>query len=126
MFVLYILRFGCAAYWILLTVLLLVPHPLGLLGLTKSPWPLSHDRGVHFALFLALTLLADVCRWAIRPRWFFGLLVAYAITVELLQAFVPPRTVEVLDLVENLLGIAVGTGVFWLASWMRKGEDSSD
>jgi VanZ family protein len=70
-------------------------------------------------LFLALTLLVDLCRWAIAPRWFLGLLTAYAIAVELLQAVVPPRTVEALDLVENLLGVAVGTAAYWAATRNR-------
>ena len=113
--VLRLLRFACLAYWAGVTVLLLVPDPLTLLGLEQNPWPLSTDRGIHFSLFLTLTLLADMCRWAIPPRWFFGLLVVYAIAVELLQALVPPRTVEALDLLENLLGIAVGTAIFWVA-----------
>ena len=93
--------------------MLLVPDPLGSLGLKSDPWPISHDRGVHFVLFFTLTLLADAARWAVRPRWFFGLLTGYAIAVELLQAFVPPRTVEAMDLIENLSGVAAGTAVYW-------------
>jgi hypothetical protein len=102
-------------YWAALTVVLLVPDPLALLGLQRNPWPFSSDRGIHFSLFLGLTLLADMCRWAIRPRWFIGLLVAYATATELLQAFVPPRTVDLADLSENLLGVAAGTVIFWVA-----------
>lgn len=104
---------ACVAYWAGLTVILLVPDPLGLLGLKNDPWPFSHDRGIHFLLFLTLALLADASRWAIPPRWFFGLLIGYAIAVELLQAFVPPRKVEALDLIENLLGVAAGTAIYW-------------
>jgi hypothetical protein len=112
-----LLRFACVAYWAALTLLLLVPDPLGLLGLRENPWPLASDRGIHFSLFLALAILAGMSRWAIRPGWFFGLLAAYAAGTELLQAFVPPRTVDALDLTENLLGLAIGTLIVWAVRW---------
>ncbi|MGQ9575999.1 MAG: VanZ family protein [Thermoguttaceae bacterium] len=120
---LWLRRVACLAYWAFLTVLLLVPHPLALLGLKRSPWVLPEDRGVHFLLFLVLTLLVDTCRWAIRPLWFFLMLVGYALAMELLQALVPPRTVELFDLIENLSGIAVGTAIYWAAQQRPKGPD---
>ena len=109
-----VLRVACIGYWAAVTVLLLVPDPLALLALQENPWPLSSDRGIHFSLFLALTLLVDMCRWAIPPRWVFALLVVYATATEFLQALVPPRTVDPVDLLENLLGVAVGTAIYWV------------
>ena len=38
----------------------------------------------------------------------------YGITTESLQLFVPHRTARVMDAIENILGIAVGTGIYWL------------
>jgi len=45
-----------------------------------------------------------------------GLLVVYAFGVETLQWFFPPRKVELLDYLENLLGLALGTAIWRLAS----------
>ena len=110
---LYALRIGCVAYLGFLTVLLLTPHPLELLGFRRSPWPLPNDRGAHFALFVGLAFLVNASRWGIAPGWLLGLLAVYGVGTELLQAFVPPRTVEWLDVMENLLGITAGTAIAW-------------
>jgi VanZ family protein len=41
-------------------------------------------------------------------------LVLYGITTESLQLFVPHRTARVMDGIENILGIAAGSGIYWL------------
>jgi len=41
--------------------------------------------------------------------------VVYGITTESLQLLVPQRTARVMDGVENILGIAAGAGIYWLA-----------
>jgi VanZ family protein len=38
----------------------------------------------------------------------------YGITTETLQLFVPHRTAQVIDGIENLVGIALGSGIYWL------------
>jgi hypothetical protein len=111
-------RMLCVAYWGLLTVLLLVPHPMALLGISRLPTAIP-NRGVHFVLFLILSLLVHGSRWPIRPAVFVQILVAYAVASELLQSLFPPRTVELLDLLENLLGIATGTLLSW---WLAIGR----
>ncbi|HUT09163.1 MAG TPA: VanZ family protein [Thermoguttaceae bacterium] len=105
-------RLVCAAYSSLLTLLLLVPDPLALLGLERIPCP-KHGVGVHFGCFTVLALLVLAGRVVRRRVVLFGLLVAYAVIVELLQGFVPPRTVELRDLAENLLGLAAGAALWW-------------
>jgi len=112
-----LIRLACAIYWLLLTVLLLVPDPLELLGIHQPPG-LPGGRGVHFILFTVLAFLVLVSRWPVRPRRIVGLLVAFAVVIEILQHFVPPRTVEVLDLTENLLGVLAGTAT-WRALQKR-------
>jgi VanZ family protein len=38
----------------------------------------------------------------------------YGVTTEVLQLFVPHRTSRVMDGIENILGIALGSAVYWL------------
>lgn len=105
-------RLLCAGYCVALTVLLVVPNPLRLLGIQRLPGP-PGGRGVHFVLLSALTLLALASRWAIRRGTLLGLLIAYGILTETLQWFAPPRTVELLDYAENLAGVLTGAAIWW-------------
>jgi len=61
-----------------------------------------------------LALLVHLSRTPVRGWWLAGLLMVYAIATELLQSLVPNRTVELTDLIENLLGLAAGTVLWWL------------
>lgn len=105
-------RVVCVAYWVLLSVLLLTPDPLGMLGIPRPPGP-PGGRIFHFLLFTLLALAVHASRWRIRPRLLAGLLVGYALATETLQAFIPNRKVELLDLIENLLGVGMGTVIWW-------------
>jgi len=103
----------CGLYWLVLTVLLLVPDPARVLHMRRIPVFPWGDIGVHLTGFTILTLLVCAAR---RPKpigWPLALLLLYAVATESLQAVVPPRTVELKDYVENILGIALGTGLYW-------------
>lgn len=119
-------RVVCVAYWALLSVLLLAQDPFALFGVPRPPGP-PGNRGAHFLFFTLLALLAHASRWPMRFPVLTGLLVAYAFLTEGLQTLVPHRTVELLDLVENLLGLAAGTAIWWFvgdrASKRRRGRD---
>jgi VanZ family protein len=65
-------------------------------------------------LFVLLALLVRASRLPLRRGTLVGLLVGYAIVTESLQVFVPTRTVELLDFVENLIGLAAGWGLWRL------------
>jgi VanZ family protein len=105
----------CVGYWGLLTVLLLTPYPAAVLGLRKLPTFPWGDIGTHFVAFTILTLVVLGSRWPKRLAWRLVLaLLAYGLAAESLQAFVPPRAVEFLDYVENLLGVGVGTVIYWM------------
>ena len=106
-------RVFCVAYWAALTVLLLVPDPWALLGLSRVASTVSTDRGVHFLLFFILGLLVHASRWPWRLLAFVLVLAVYAVGAELLQWFFPPRSVDAMDMVENVAGIVLGS----LASW---------
>ena len=108
-----VVRLTCAVYWLLLTVLLLVPDPLALVGIHGPIGP-PGGRMIHFLFFTVLALLICVSRWPIRRGLLAGLAVAFALATEMLQGFVPQRKVELLDLTENLLGLATGTAIWCL------------
>jgi hypothetical protein len=117
------LRVAFVAYLSFVTLLLLTPDPLGLLGLRPYAETLGGDSGRHFLLFAGLGLLGSLGRWPISTAKLACLLAAYGIGTEVLQAFIPPRTPEAADAVEDLLGIAVGLAVGAAATrlWLRKG-----
>ena len=111
-------RLVFTVYWLLLTILLVVPNPIALFRLRPV---LSHvpERGVHFAFFAVLAVLACACRFPIRRSLLIVILAVYGLAVESLQDLVPPRQVELLDYVENLLGVVAGNALWWgaLAVW---------
>ncbi len=112
---------ACLCYWLFLTVLLLVPNPAALLGLHSVPVFPSGKFGVHLSFFTILSVLVHATRWPKRPWWpLIALLVVYAITTEALQLFVPHRSARVMDGIENILGIAAGASIYWLAQAFRK------
>ena len=105
----------CLGYWAVLTALLLSPHPAELIGVRNVPMFPWGDLGIHFTAFLILTLMVHATRWPRPPRWLLVLLLlGYGTAAELLQALVPPRTVEFKDFAENVLGIAIATALYWL------------
>ena len=109
------------AYWLFLTVLLLVPDPAALVGMSKVPIFPWGKFGIHLGFFTVLGFLANATRWPKRACWpLIIFLVVYGITTESLQLFVPHRTARVMDAIENILGIAVGSAIYWLLlRWMQ-------
>ncbi len=107
------IRLICLVYLLGLSILLLVPDPLALLGLHQKLRGLPR-AGLHFLLFTMLGLLAAASRLPLRRALLSAALVGYATAIELLQSLVPPRTVQLQDWIENLLGLGCGTLV-WMA-----------
>ncbi len=68
-------------------------------------------------VFAGLALFGVASRWPISRTTLACLLAGYAVVTEGLQAFIPSRTPERADIVENLLGIAVGFVIY--AAWAR-------
>ena len=115
------IRLICYGYWLFLTVLLLVPNPAALVGLEAVPIFPWGKFGVHLGFFTVLGFLVSTTRWPKRPWWpLILLLLIYGVTTETLQLFVPHRTARVMDAVENILGIALGTGIYWMVLRLRK------
>jgi len=103
-------RLACLAYCLLLTTLLLMPNPVALLGLGALGGLLG-GSGVHFAAFFVLGLLVPASRFPLRVVLLASLLLLFAVGAELLQLLNPSRTVDVLDLLGNLIGMAVGVAL---------------
>lgn len=113
-----VLRLLCAAYLSLLTAVLLVPDPRATLAAwlhLEIPAAGLGGGGTHFVLFAVLALMAHGSRLPVRPAVLTGLLAVYAIAMETLQVLLPPRSVEMRDYIENLLGLGVGTAAWCLA-----------
>ena len=113
----FVVRLICVVYVSMLTALLLLPDPraffYGLVPFdvfSAGPAP----AGTHFLFFALLASLALSSRPPWNPAVTAGLLIAYAIGLELLQSYFPPRTVELRDFVENLLGLAAGAAAWRL------------
>ena len=115
-------RLACCGYWVLLTVLLLVPNPAVVVGLQERPVFPWGGIGTHFLAFTLLSVLVHSARWPRRPTWStLVLLVGYGITTEWLQNFVPPRSARFMDGTENVLGVVAGLAVYWIVrQWLRR------
>ena len=72
-----LVRILCVAYWLLLTFLLLVHDPLGLLGLSRLPGD-SGGVCVHFAVFAVLAALIGASRLPLPTMWLAALPIGYA------------------------------------------------
>ena len=102
-------------YWIGLFVMMHVPLP------APPEVPAGSDKGLHFALYLILTLLGG--RYQLgkdartRPGAFIlwaVVFMVYAAIDEWLQPFVG-RTADLIDWLADAAGVAVGTAVLMLA-----------
>jgi hypothetical protein len=114
-----LIRCAALAYWLVLSVILLVPHPAALFFDLRPARSVATLRGMHFSAFLALALLIQWARFRVGPRVQWAVLVGYAVLVESLQWFVPHRDVEFLDYMENLAGLLIGALLFALVGRRR-------
>lgn len=102
-------------YWLFLTVLLLVSNPAALVGLHAVPVFPWGKFGIHLIAFTGLGFLANAGRGLRRPSWsLIAFLIVYGVTTESLQLLVPCRSARVMDGIENILGIAAGSLLYWL------------
>jgi hypothetical protein len=105
----------CLCYWLFLTALLLVPNPAGLVGLSAVPIFPWGKFGIHLIAFAIPGFLVNATRWPKRLGWpMIVFLMGYGVTTEVLQLWVPHRTSRVMGGIENILGIAAGSAIYWL------------
>ena len=107
-------------YLAVLTALLLSRDPLDLLVIDSDLLLLEALMPfAHLLSFLLLSFFALSVRWPLRRPAVLSILVIYAIATEGLQWFVNGRTPELVDLAQDLLGIAIGAAICWLGLRMR-------
>ncbi len=105
-------------YLIALTYALLSARPFQLAGPAEK-WVESYfDRYVspvsHLITFFFAGLLCALAFSQTSRRLVLGTLVCYAFATEALQHLVPGRIPDWLDIVQNLVGLSLGTGLGWL------------
>lgn len=125
-----LVRGACCAYWCLLSLLLLHPDPLALIGLERlRGQPGGH--GVHLVCFAGLAFLIAASRFPVRRSVLAAVLLGYAVVTEALQAFVPNRMVDSFDMAENVAGLVAGTVIWWIVwkgprTWMPGATAADD
>ena len=111
----WLLRIVCLGYMAFMTLLLLAANPASWIGVQGDlPWLLQKLLPVaHLLSFLVLTMLALWVRWP-APRWGIVLiLVIYGGVMECIQGFVPSRTPEWADWLQDIGGVAIGVAICW-------------
>lgn len=114
-----LVRAACLGAWGVVTALLLLPNPASMVGLRSVPFS-GYSAIAHFACFFLLATLTLASRLPVSRQATLGVLLAYGLAVELLQGFVPPRTVEFGDFVANTLGVAAGAMAYAAAERYRQ------
>lgn len=118
-------------YLAALTFLLLTPRPQSHFGesfkdlLREFFWTYV-DPIVHLLCFTLLGFLASLIPWR-RSRWtLLALLMLYGALTEIVQYFIPQRTAEWGDLLQDVLGLIAGmTAASIFLAWWR-GEESTE
>ncbi len=110
-----LVRAACCAYWCLLSLLLLHPDPLSLIGMERLPGG-TGGHGTHFVFFVGLVFFTLASRLPVRRGLLAAILIGYALATEALQAFVPTRVVDPIDVAENVTGLIAGALIWWIVS----------
>lgn len=102
-------------------------------ALIPGPKFFLRDKLAHAISFVILgMLLFRAVRWDVSPlRWAtFGFLFATAATVgalnEVFQSFVPGREVGIGDWTADLIGAAIGIGIFTFTTWGVRGVTNAN
>ncbi len=113
-------------YLVVLTCLLLTPRPQSHLNqdfknFIREFFFTYIDPIVHLLCFTLLGFLASLVPWR-RSRWtLLALLMAYGAGTEIVQYFIPERTPEWGDLLQDALGLVAGmTAANFFLSWWRE------
>lgn len=116
-----------AFYWLLLTALLLARNPLGWFS-ENSTAVSFYDQiepVAHLLSFTLLTLLAlATCRRITRYS-LVALLAVYGVATELVQSQIPERSMQLVDLIQDLAGILIGIALYWTWSRCREAKRPS-
>ncbi len=122
-----ICRVALAGYLVLLTAGLIARNPFVAAGSGESWLRKFYFRNVewcgHFLAFAVLGFLCLAsCASSVPPSrklWVVAGLMVYAIAMEGAQWFVPPRTVEWKDVLQNVAGLVAGAAVFAMVGFFK-------
>lgn len=81
------------------------------LATTSEPYPVpssDNDKLNHLLAFLQLTIVTRLAWPGLNRLWIAFGLIAFGVTIEIVQAQLPYRTFAVADIVADAAGIAVG------------------
>lgn len=99
--------------WLFCTYLALDPSPSD--DITYFSDVLLHGLAFCY-LTVALGLAHHHRHWLVPAGW----MLAYGILLEVVQSFERERTAEFKDVLVDMVGIAVGSGIsYWLLPWAR-------
>lgn len=128
-------RSTAAFYVLLLSYLLLVPHPLAVFGAAgaKADEAIEKTHTDYLQHAIAYAGLAVVSVWASvtsgrrwnRAGWVWAVVAVHATAAEALQIYVPNRVASGQDAAANLAGIGMGWLALWLFSWWLAQEAST-
>jgi VanZ family protein len=108
-----LMRLICLGYLVYLTALLWTADPTRLVGDEVAGFMHPFMPVAHLLSFTVLAVLALVTRWP-APRWAIVVLLAmYGGMTEIVQGFLPPRTPDWMDWLQDLAGIGVGAASCW-------------
>ena len=114
-------------YGMYLTFLLLAHDPFRWVGGHGRVWGVF-DKLLpiaHFISFFVLAALAIAACLSLRKRWLILILVVYSAGTEVAQYFMPPRTAEWLDWIQDVGGVGLGVimallvPMLWNYLWNR-------
>ena len=71
------------------------------------------DMLIHGGYYFVVCMLILLLRFKIKPTYIGLALFVFSILLELLQNFSYHRSVSMLDILSNLLGIGLAVGAFW-------------
>jgi VanZ family protein len=76
--------------------------------ITIKPLENSWDKANHFIAFFVLYINLYFSHFNIKPKYIICLLIAFAVQIEIVQAFIPNRYFSLLDIVADSIGILIG------------------
>lgn len=110
-------RKACTVYLLLLvTVILFIGNPLKYVDAPIFVMVYKTvEPGLHVGLFAILGFLVCASRWRVHPTIQTGVLVTLAAGSELVQFLLPNRTPRIGCFMQDIVGLAIGTAIWYLA-----------
>jgi len=116
-----LIRFATASYALLLTYLLASESAPGMVSswMQVSVWLMYIGAIVHLQSHTVLAVLCMGSKLPWNRAMQIGMLVAYAVGMELLHLALEKRSFEWIDMAQNLLGLALGLGIVSMVGFWR-------